>query len=106
MPTRPPAELPDADYHGDPTADAPSAMQLRQDRLIERFCAQARDALRSAPDEKSARALAEDLFEGFSGECASSLVVHATRSYVDRWISERWHGDPDDSAGGNDGLAD
>jgi hypothetical protein len=61
-----------------------------QDRLVEEYCLRAQDALRLAPDRVSAEALAEDICDRFSRECASEMVVNATRSFLRRWIAERW----------------
>ncbi len=71
-------------HSGDLTRDA-------QNERIEQYCAQARELLRSAPDEENARDLAARLCEQFERDCSSGLVVSATRLYLDRWIHDQWH---------------
>ena len=58
--------------------------------LIGRYCAQAEEMLEKAPDYPSALQLKESLCSKFQKECESSLVVNATRHYLDTLLKHRW----------------
>jgi len=60
--------------------------------LIARYCAEAEETLNAAPDYGSALRLKETLCSRFQEECESSLVVNATRQYIDAVLRNRWNG--------------
>jgi hypothetical protein len=62
----------------------------KQTQLVRRYCAEAERLLNEATDLATALQLKESLCEQFQKECDSSLVVTATRQYLDVIIKERW----------------
>lgn len=69
--------------HGSPPDDG-------QEEIIRRYCAEAESALERAGDGTSARAIVDRYCSRFQAECASELVVHATRRYLEQRIRQRW----------------
>jgi len=58
--------------------------------LIRKYCAEAEERLNAAADYSSALRLKESLCARFQEECESSLVVSATRQYIDAVLRQRW----------------
>ena len=61
-----------------------------QQELIANYCMEARRLLEQARDMSEAIVLAEEVCARFAGECRSSLVLSATRAYIEKAIQERW----------------
>ena len=68
----------------------------RQEDLLRRYCDQAEAALRDAKDFASAKRIGDELCDRFAQECTSSMIVHATRTYLDELINHRWGKQNDD----------
>jgi hypothetical protein len=75
----------------------------KQTTLIRRFCEEAERALDEASDYTAALHLKESLCQRFREECDSSLVVNATRQYLDEVLKKRWkvHDGATDSENGS-----
>ncbi len=58
--------------------------------LINRYCGEAEERLSAASDYRTALRLKETLCARFQEECESSLVVNATRQYIDAVLRKRW----------------
>ncbi len=63
----------------------------RQDELIRKYCSEAERLLSEAEDYASSVRLKDSLCERFQKECESSLVVAATRQYLEGVIRDRWN---------------
>ena len=62
----------------------------RQNNLVRKYCVEAERMLAEATDYPTAVQLKVSLCEQFQKECDSTLVVTATRQYLDGVIRERW----------------
>ena len=58
--------------------------------LITKYCAEVEEKLNEATDYATALGLKETLCSRFQEECESSLVVSATRQYIDTVLRNRW----------------
>ena len=58
--------------------------------LITKYCAEAEEKLDTAPDFAAALRLRDALCVRFQSECESSLVVNATKQYIDAVLRQRW----------------
>jgi hypothetical protein len=61
-----------------------------QQQLLDRYCMEARTLILSANDRATALQRKEELCSRFGKECASPLLVHATREFIERLIRDRW----------------
>jgi hypothetical protein len=64
----------------------------QQEELIRRYCAEAERQLEKAPDYAAALQLKESLCAMFERECESSMVVAATRQYIEEALQRLWRG--------------
>ena len=62
----------------------------KQAELVRKYCGEAELLLNKATDYATALQLKESLCKQFQNECDSSLVVTATRNYLEAMIKERW----------------
>ncbi len=75
--------------------DRPYPMRSEQQNdLIRRYCAEAEKLLSGAADYASSVRLKDSLCERFQKECESSLVVAATKQYLEGVIRDRWKHQP------------
>ena len=58
--------------------------------LITKYCVEVEEKLNAAPDFGTALHLKETLCSRFETECESSLVVNATKQYIDAVLRHRW----------------
>lgn len=63
-----------------------------QRELVDEYCSEARQLLENARDRDEAMAIAERVCARFAGQCGSSLVLAATRTYIDKVVQEKWGG--------------
>jgi hypothetical protein len=64
----------------------------RQNDLLRKYCTEAERLLSEAADFATAIQLKDSLCEQFQRECESSLVIAATREYLEGVIRKRWRG--------------
>lgn len=62
----------------------------RQEELVERHCGRARALLEESRNREEALNIRDWLCSRLAGECASSLVLNATRTYIDDLIKSKW----------------
>lgn len=67
-----------------------TAVVEMQRSLLQKYCTDAEETIAKAPNPAAARALRDELCKRFASECDSELVIHATRTYIDRIIVDRW----------------
>lgn len=67
-----------------------SAVNDEQEELLRRYCREAEEKIAGAKDAATAVRLKEEVCREFKRECASDLVINATRAYLDLIIAERW----------------
>jgi hypothetical protein len=64
--------------------ERPGTFPDPQRELIDEYCSEARQLLEHARDRDEAMQIAERVCARFAGHCRSSLVLAATRAYVER----------------------
>jgi hypothetical protein len=68
----------------------PGPYSPKQDELIRRYCREAEAVLASAADYPSALRMKQSLCQRFEKECDSTLVVSATRQFLESLLKQRW----------------
>jgi len=61
-----------------------------QQELLRRYCKEAEALLTKATDMNDASRIKEEACERFQQECNSSLLVNATKDYIDQIIARMW----------------
>ncbi len=61
-----------------------------QEELLQRLCTEAEQELSGAGNLEDALEIRHQLCSRLQEECSSSLIVNATKAYVDQIIAARW----------------
>jgi hypothetical protein len=62
-----------------------------QEKLLQRMCTEAEHLLTEARNLEEAVGIRNQLCTRLQDECKSSLVVNATKRYIDKIIEARWN---------------
>jgi isochorismate hydrolase len=67
-----------------------------QQELVREYCRSAEEQIMAAGSPQEAAAIKDEWCNRFRRECESHLLIHATASYLDAVIKQRWKYDEAD----------